>query len=763
MPAQRLTPFGGEFRNPEREAAFQAERLPETLRHTRLLFLLSACLNAAFFISDWSLYGESNFQTTFPARLVVVLIALVCFWSISRAKTFRQAQRSMIAWEWINGAAVAVLVSSHTELALFAVLMLPSIYYLAVPTAFRWTIASGIGSSVMVLFGYMLPEPAGSSPIGLILLMTILNLALFLVVSRSNRLQRMEWSATQAERRAKNELADSRAMFETLFKTVPIPLLVVRVDGTIVETNDAAVRYVGATQRSLGIRTTQEFYADPRDRDVFLARIRKDGQISNFETRIRLADGSIRTVLLAGMALEIAGEPHIISSVVDITERKASEEKIWRAASHDPLTGLPNRAYFQSRLEQDLAQAERNGSSLTLLLVDLDDLRNTNETMGHLAGDALIKEAADRLNPLIESCDIVARLGGGEFVLILAEPPSSDAAQAMVDRILTDMRRPFAHQGDLLSCQVSIGIASYPDHDRQPSDLMKDAGLALRTAKALGRGRAEIYSPDMRAQLEERTSITRDIQGALRDGQIVPFNQPKVDLKTGRTTGFEALARWHHPVHGLLTPASFLAAFEDSELSVTFGEHLLRHVAADIRRWLDAGVDCGRIAVNLSTAQFNWVGLAKRFLDILHDAGVPSERLEVEITETVFLGRNAPHVVTALRQFHESGVRIALDDFGTGYASLLHLKQFPIDDIKIDQGFVRDLENDADSTAIVLAVIQLGRGLGMNVVAEGVETAGQASFLREKGCTQAQGYLYAPPMAAAAVPDYLQQQEVRCA
>ena len=234
-------------------------------------------------------------------------------------------------------------------------------------------------------------------------------------------------------------------------------------------------------------------------------------------------------------------------------------------------------------------------------------------------------------------------------------------------------------------------VAGFPEHDRKPTELLKDADLALYAAKAQGRNRAVAYTPDMRHRIEQRATVTREIQDAVRLGEIVPYYQPKVDLVSGRVAGFEALARWQHPKQGFPTPASFLTAFEDPELSIAVGEHMIRRVAADIRQWIDSGVDCGRIAVNLSTAQFNWIGLAKRFIDILREAGVPNERLEVEITETVFLGRSSTHVVTALKQFHDSGIRIALDDFGTGYASLLHLKQFPVDDIKIDQSFVRDL------------------------------------------------------------------------
>ncbi len=757
MSSPNLTPFGGEFLDPTREAAFQSERLPETLRHVRLLFLLSAILNTLFFISDWRFYGEPHFYIAVQARCIVVLVALGCSWIVGRATTFQQAQATMIAWEWINAAAVAVLVSSHSDLALFVVLMLPSIYYLAVPTSFRWSVASGVGCSGMMLIGYLFHDHTSPTTAGLILAMIMLNVALFLVVARSNRLQRMEWSATQALRDANKDLADSRAMFEIMFKTVPIPLLVTKMDGSLVATNDATARYVGAALETLGIRSTDEFYVNPDDRSAFLARVMKDGQTSNFETQIRLADNSVHTVLLAGMPISLSGVTHILSAVVDITDRKSAEERVWRVASHDPLTGLPNRAFFQSRLEQVLAQAEQGGSSVTLLLLDLDRLKSINETLGHDVGDALLRHAASRISLLARDYDIVARLGGDEFVIILTGSAKPEDAQALADHILTDLKQPFEHGGRVLTVQASIGIASYPDHDRQPSDLLKDADLAVQAAKSLGRNRAVVYAPGMRQHLQQETE-TDEIYEALRSGQIVPFYQPKVDLMTGEVVGFEALARWRHPVQGVLSPASFQAAFADPELSIAFGEYMIRRIAADIRIWLDHNVECGRIAVNLATAQFNWVGLTKRFLDILQAADIPFERLAVEITETVFLERNASHVLMALKQFQEAGVRIALDDFGTGYASLIHLKRFPIDDIKIDRSFIQDLAEDADSAAIVHAVIDLGRSLGMVVVAEGVERLDQAEHLRSRGCPQAQGNLYSPPMEAAQVPFFLERR-----
>ncbi|WP_210493811.1 putative bifunctional diguanylate cyclase/phosphodiesterase [Microvirga antarctica] len=758
-----LTPLGGEFRAPGREAAFQAERLPDTLRHVRVLFLLSSVLNALFLLSDWRFYGDPHFYVAIPARVGVVAVSILCVWLVRWATTFQHAQRLMLLWELATAIGVAFLVSSHSNLALFVVLLLPSIYYLVVPTSFRWTVTAGVTCSILLLGGYLLPEKANPTETGLILAMVTLNLALILVVTRSNRLQRTEWAATQAAREAKDALVESRAMFETMFKTVPIPLIVSRADGTLVTTNDAAIRYFGIEPETLGIRSAAEVYENPDDRAIFLDKLAQDGRVTGFETTIRLADGTLRAVLVAGDMVEIRGEHFVMSAVVDITERKAAEERVWRAASHDSLTGLPNRGLFQSRLEQALAEAERNGTHVSILLVDLDNLKTVNDTMGHDAGDALLKETANRLKVMMRECDTVARLGGDEFVIVVIEPILLANAMSLAEQVLSELRFPFRHGDEVLSGLASIGVAGFPEHDRKPTELLKDADLALYAAKAQGRNRAVAYTPDMRHRIEQRATVSREIQEAVRLGEIIPYYQPKVDLVSGKVTGFEALARWQHPEQGFLTPASFLTAFEDPELSITVGEHMIRQVAGDIRRWLDRGIDCGRVAVNLSTAQFNWIGLAKRFIDILQEAGVPNERLEVEITETVFLGRSSTHVVTALKQFHDSGIRIALDDFGTGYASLIHLKQFPVDDIKIDQSFVTDLETDSENAAIVQAVIELGLSLGMNVIAEGVETEEQAEFLRSRGCAQAQGNLYAEPMPMEEVQHFLDRQRARCA
>lgn len=759
MQSDALSILGGEFRDLRREAAFQAERCAETARHARLVFVFSAVLNTLFLFSDWRFYGTEHFFVAVPARLAVIAVSLVCFAAVLWPSDFRRLQRLMLSWSWVSAVGVAFLVSSRSDLALFVALMLPSIYYLVVPTAFRWTLVSGIGCSVLMMAGYMFPGPLPSTALGLILIMVMLNFALALVVTRSNRLRRLEWAATLAERDANEQLAQSRQMFERMYMAVPIPLVVTSKDsGRLISANDAAYTYFGATPETLKLASIEDVYVDAAVRPALLSVLEKHGAVGGFETKIRLADGSIRDILMAATLLNIGGAPSIMSGVVDITSRKAAEQQIRHAAMHDSLTGLPNRAHFQAHLEQVLGQAEARQHRVGVLLVDLDDFKEVNDTLGHDAGDALLIQISRHLRTVLPDGAFVARLGGDEFVVLVDGALQLEQIVNLAERMLEGLKAPIVYKDIVLSVRASIGVAVFPDHDRAAVELLKDADLALYAAKGSGRSRVAVYSVDLRRELEDRVAVARDIEQALAEGRIEPFYQPRICLKTGAVVGLEALARWHHPVRGLQTPAAFLSAFEHTELAVALGDTMVRQVAADMRRWLDEGIDFGRVAVNLSAVEFRDQNLAERLLGVLRAAQVPVERFAVEVTETVFLGRRSHLVAASLERFHEQGVRIALDDFGTGYASLKHLKQFPIDEIKIDRSFIRDIETDRDDANIVAAVVQLGRSLRMDVVAEGVETAGQAAFLVARGCTHAQGYFYAKPMPASRLPHFLDER-----
>lgn len=447
----------------------------------------------------------------------------------------------------------------------------------------------------------------------------------------------------------------------------------------------------------------------------------------------------------------------LIGLSFDIADRKAAEEAIWRTANHDPLTGLANRALFQVRLDEALRNAGASGTGVGLLLLDLDDFKDVNDTLGHAVGDLLLQEAAHRLNSFIGEGDTVARFGGDEFAIILADISSGNQATILATEIVKALSAPFQHEGRALCTTVSIGLATYPEHHRDPIELLKDADIALYRAKEQGRSQAVVYTSAARETMEHRVTIAHDVREGLAARQFIPFYQPKVSLATGRIVGFEALARWKHPTKGLVTPDYFGSMFAEPAISIALGEQMIRHVAADIRSWLDQGIECGRVAVNLSSADISDPTLAERIIRILEDVAVPSAHFEVEVTETAFLGRRTATASSILNTLHEVGISIALDDFGTGFASLLHLKQFPVDHIKIDQSFVRNLISDDSDAAIVAAIVSLGHAMGMHTTAEGVESAEQAARLFKAGCDSAQGYLYARPLPGDTVPQTIRE------
>ena len=453
----------------------------------------------------------------------------------------------------------------------------------------------------------------------------------------------------------------------------------------------------------------------------------------------------------------------IVGSVQDVTERREAEARIERLAYRDGLTGLPNRALFQQTVTTAVETAARRGSKVGLLILDLDHFKDVNDSLGHEVGDALLCSVATRLEGAYRKTDMVARLGGDEFAVILPNINGPDDLIRPTAKVMELLRNPLEHDGRTLSITASVGAAIYPEGEDDAAQLLKNADIALFQAKALGRNRIVPYAPEMRYAVERRIAMLREVREGLKNGEFTLHYQPVVDIGAregdGASTvqGFEALARWNHPSRGLLTPEAFMEAFDDQELSLQLGEATLEGALGQMRAWMDEGLEFGRVAVNVSAAQFRTGRLAATIAEALARWKVPAERLCIEVTENVYMGWGAEVVGDAARELHAMGVQIALDDFGTGYASLTHLKSFPIDRLKIDRSFV---QSEADS-AIVSAVITLGLGLGMKVIAEGVEDEAQLAFLRKAGCDQAQGYLIGFPMPAADVPGYLAAHAAR--
>jgi diguanylate cyclase (GGDEF)-like protein/PAS domain S-box-containing protein len=441
----------------------------------------------------------------------------------------------------------------------------------------------------------------------------------------------------------------------------------------------------------------------------------------------------------------------------DISHQKQSEERALWMATHDPLTGLPNRIVLQEHLDR-LSTGTRTGTAL--LVLDVDDFKLINDTLGHDAGDHLLCAFAERLARAVRSGDLVARLGGDEFAVLL-RARSEQEVEAAGDKIFAQLREPFAHDGRRIECNASIGASLHPRDGAGRSELMKAADIALYSAKAAGRGRLKIFRGSMREAFERRTAMVFMARRALTSDDILPHYQPKVCLRTGRILGFEALLRWRDSEGALCLPESVKAAFDDPALSEAINDRMIDRCLADMSAWIDGGVDFGHVAINCSAAAFRSRRLADELLEKLGRRRIPLDRVQLEVTETVFLGRGSEHVKDALGKLHDAGIRIALDDFGTGHAALLHLMQFPVDALKIDRSFIAGLGRNGEAEAITKAIVGLGVSLGIEVIAEGVESPEQQLALIGLGCRTGQGYLYSKAIPREMVPAMLTQTIAR--
>lgn len=435
---------------------------------------------------------------------------------------------------------------------------------------------------------------------------------------------------------------------------------------------------------------------------------------------------------------------NVLSSAV---QRRQAEERLAHLARYDALTGLPNRSLLEDRLSQMLLQSRRREACSAVLFLDLDRFKLVNDTLGHAAGDALLREAAARLRCAVRDDDVVSRLSGDEFVVALAEVARADDAGLVAQKCLDELSRPFELPGGDAFVSASIGIAIAPENGTSAAELLRAADLAMYRAKSASRNSYRFFTPEMDQRAADRLLLQADLRHALERREFVLHFQPKVDLAARRIVGFEALLRWRHPQRGLVGPAEFIPALEESGLIAAVGEWALQEACGRLRAWRDAGVDAVPMAVNLSVKQFRRPHLDRAVQQALAAAGVPASLLELEITESC-IADDPADAVRQMRNLSAAGVRIFIDDFGTGYSSLAYLTQLPVTALKIDRSFVSRLGCDTGAESIVKAVIDMARNLRFTVVAEGVETEAQAAFLRLHRCDQAQGYLFGRPVPA---------------
>ncbi len=439
-----------------------------------------------------------------------------------------------------------------------------------------------------------------------------------------------------------------------------------------------------------------------------------------------------------------------------VNRRRRAEESANYLAYHDSLTGLPNRALLMDRLALALAQARRSGQMLAVMFLDLDRFKVVNDTLGHAEGDGLVRSVGARLAALLREGDTVARVGGDEFTLLVSGIPGAEGAAEVAERVLADLRRPQVLRGQEFLITVSIGIALYPDDGEDAETLLRNADIAMYRAKEQGRDSYQLFTPAMNARIMERLAWERGLRRALELGEFVVHYQPMANMDTGRIVGVEALVRWQHPERGLIPPGDFIPLAEETGFIVPLGEWVLRTACAQNKAWQQAGLPPVRVAVNLSARQFH-LGLVDCVSRVLAETGLEARFLDLEITEGTAM-RDPEVTVEVLHQFGEMGIRVSIDDFGSGYSSLSSLKNFPLQSLKIDRGFVRDLASDSNDAAITSAIIAMAHSLKLDVTAEGVETEEQMAFLRQRHCDDFQGFLLARPMPAAALAKMLARE-----
>jgi diguanylate cyclase (GGDEF)-like protein/PAS domain S-box-containing protein len=532
-----------------------------------------------------------------------------------------------------------------------------------------------------------------------------------------------------------------------------IIVLIDRATMRFVDVNDTACRLLGYSRAELLGMGPQDVLPVSNEElgrgyDLLIASSAgKGGELSGLRSEYTCKDGSKLPFESTRHVLP-SGDTYIIAAICrDIRARLAIEEKVSYLAQFDTLTELPNRNLFQDRLTQALALAHRNGRPMAVLFIDLDRFKQVNDTLGHGAGDLLLRQAAGRLRSSVRSSDTVARLGGDEFAAILNELAKPGDAGLVAQKIIDVFRRPFDLEGKETHVTASVGVTLYPTDGDNAEMLVTNADAAMYRAKEEGRSNFQYFTQDMNERARQRGELEAALRRALERDEFRLFYQAKAELATGKISGFEALLRWQHPERGIVSPGEFIPVLEETGLIAEAGEWVLRTACAQIKAWQEAGVKVPPVAVNLSARQFMQKNLEDAVRRILLDARVDPSLIEFEITESLLMHDPAGAART-LHLLKESGVRLSMDDFGTGYSSLGYLKRFPIDTLKIDRTFVRDLSTDADDATLTRAIIHLAQNLRLKVVAEGVETEEQLAFLRANGCDEMQGFLFARPAPA---------------
>lgn len=564
-------------------------------------------------------------------------------------------------------------------------------------------------------------------------------------------------------KRLEESLRRSEEKYRSILENIQEGYFEVDLAGNFTFVNDSMSRITGCPKEELAGANYRQFSDEENSKTVFQAfnRVFKTGEpTGGFDWLIIRKDGSKRYIeASASLQKDSSDKPIGFKGVIrDITERKRMEQELSHMATHDALTGLPNRLMFGQLLGHAILSAKRNHTQVAIFFIDLDRFKIVNDSLGHEAGDQLLQEIARRFKQSLRAVDVVARLGGDEFVIYIESFNELNQVTNVAHNILSAAIKPMVLMGEECRVTASIGISLYPTDGQDEQSLMKNADIAMYFAKEEGKNNFQFYSKNIQSMANERLSLETNLCLALERKEFSLEYQARLDFETGTITGVEALLRWNNPYLGSVTPTQFIPVAEETGLIVPIGRWVMKTACAQNVAWQNQGLPAVCTAVNLSLRQLMDDNLLKDIKEALNESGMAPNLLELEINESMLM-HNPTRIISVLTRIKEMGVRLAIDNFGTGYSSLAQIKRFPIDTLKVDRSFIRNLPQDAEYKAITEAIISMGKTLSLTVVAEGVETREQENFLREQVCDEMQGFYFSKPVAPDQFADLLRKHE----